>query len=295
MKTIVAVVECLRPQQWIKNLFLFAGIVFSGQFFNIEALSRSIEGFIAFCALASAVYIFNDIKDIEYDRAHPDKKNRPIARGAISIPFAIFIGVAMLAIGVSLSLSLGSYFFFVAESYIIIQFLYIYIFKHLPILDILSVSAGFVIRAIAGGAVIDVPISSWLLVCTSLLALFLVTEKRRAELARIEEANLDLSSRPALSNYTVEFLDRLATIEVVVASMAYMLYVFSPETQMKFGKYALGFTMPFVLYGLFRYLWLVNLKGKGESPTRIFLTDFPSVINFILWAIAVFTIVYAKQ
>jgi len=294
MRTIRGIVKSLRPQQWIKNFFLFAGIIFSGRFFDIDALSRSIGGFFAFCFLASAVYFFNDIKDLEFDRVHPDKKNRPIAHGDISIPFATIFGILLLAIGILLSISLGSNFFFVAGSYIILQFLYIYLFKRMPILDILAVAAGFVIRAIAGGVVIDVPISSWLLVCTSLLALFLVTEKRRGELSRIEDLDLDTSSRPSLSNYTVTFLDQLANIELVVASMAYMLYVFSAETRQKFGGYALGFTIPFVLYGLFRYLWLVNIKGKGESPTKIFLTDFPSVINLVLWAIVVFIVVYIK-
>ena len=179
----------------------------------------------------------------------------------------------------------------ISGGYVLLQILYVYLLKRQPILDILIVSAGFVIRAAAGGIVIDVPISSWLLVCTSLLALFLITEKRRQELARIESEKSDVNSRPSLINYSVTFLDNLVMIETAATMVAYMLYVFSPETRQKFGYY-LGITIPFVFYGLFRYLWLVHQKRKGESPTRVFLTDLPSIINLVLWGIAAFVVVY---
>jgi len=211
--------------------------------------------------------------------------------GQLAIPTAVITGILLLALGSTVSVFLGAKFLIYAAGYIVLQILYIFVFKNAPILDILCVAAGFVIRAAAGGAVIAVPISSWLLVCTSLLALFLVTEKRRQELARIETENENLTSRPSLSNYTVSFLDQLASIEVMAACVAYMLYVFSPETSAKYG-FGLGATIPFVFYGMFRYLWLVNRKNIGESPTKIFLTDIPSILNLVFWAIVVFIVVY---
>ncbi len=291
MKLFIGIIKSIRPHQWIKNLFLFAGIIFSGQFFYISALERSTAGFIAFCAMASGIYLLNDVKDLDADHNHPDKRDRPIASGLVPLPLAITLGILLLISGLLISFALGHMFLLVGGGYVLLQILYIFLLKRLPILDILAVSAGFVIRAAAGGVVIDVPISSWLLVCTSLLALFLVTEKRRQELARIEREKSDISSRPSLRNYSVSFLDNLSMIEIAATTVAYMLYVFSLETRVKFG-YWLGATIPFVFYGLFRYLWLVHQKGKGEAPEKIFLTDFPSIINLILWGVTAFVVVY---
>jgi len=294
MKLIGGILKSIRPHQWIKNLFLFAGIVFSGQFFHPDAFVRSIAGFIAFCALASGTYLLNDVVDIESDRAHPDKKNRPIASGIVPVGLSVAVGIALLFGGLAISFGLGSRFLAISAGYVFLQLLYIFLLKNQPVLDILAVSAGFVIRAAAGGIVIDVPISSWLLVCTSLLALFLVTEKRRQELARIEIENGELQSRPSLRNYSVGFLDNMAMIEIAATMVAYMLYVFSVETRAKFG-YGMGATIPFVFYGFFRYLWLVHIKGKGEAPTKIFLTDISSIINLFFWGLTVFIIVYLTK
>jgi len=287
-----AFARSLRPHQWIKNAFVFAGVFFSGRFLEVEPLIQATLGFVAFCFLSSGVYLLNDIVDIDSDRAHPQKSRRPIASGEISIPIAMILSIMLFAVGTAISFFVGMSFFYFVLGYIGLQLLYIFFLKRQPILDILAVSAGFVIRAAAGGFAVDVPISSWLLVCTSLLALFLVTGKRRQELARIEANALDSSSRPLLANYSVAFLDMLIVIEVSATLVAYMFYVFSAQVVERFGGYQLGLTLPFVFYGLFRYLWLVFQKNEGESPERIFLTDIASIINIILWGITVFSIIY---
>jgi len=293
LKLLKGIIISLRPHQWIKNGFLYAGIVFGGKFFDLEALILATAGFAAFCALASGIYYLNDLRDIEADRNHPTKRNRPIAAGIVPRSLALVIGILLIAGGLALSFSLGIPFGIAGTSYVALQFAYTLFLKRLPILDILAVAAGFVIRAAAGGIVVEVPISSWLLVCTSLIALFLVTEKRRQELARIEGNDIaDVRSRPLLEKYSIEFLDQLAMIEIAATIVGYMLYVFAAETRARFG-YGMGATIPFVFYGLFRYLWLVNLKKAGESPTRIFLTDLPSIINMILWCITVFVVYYS--
>ncbi len=292
MKPAKGIIKAIRPEQWIKNFFLFAGIIFGGKFFDLHALWRAGAGFGAFCALASGIYLLNDVSDIEADRNHPAKKVRPIASGAVPIWLALSFGSVLIAIGLIISFLLSWKFGVMGAGYIILQLAYTLFLKRLPILDILAVASGFVIRAAAGGIVVNVPISSWLLVCTSLIALFLVTEKRRQELARIEEKDEETTkSRPLLKNYSVAFLDQLAIIEISATIVGYMLYVFSVETRAKFG-YGMGATIPFVFYGLFRYLWLVFIKKSGESPTKIFLTDFPSIINLIFWSITVFIVYY---
>ena len=287
-----AFIKSVRPHQWVKNVFLFAGVFFAGDFLILSSILRATAGFAAFCFLASGIYILNDIIDIEADRAHPDKCNRPIASGVISRSFAWIMTAVLLLCGLAISCLIGKDFLLFGAGYVLLQFCYIFFLKRQPILDILAVAAGFVIRAAAGGVAVHVPISSWLLVCTSLLALFLVTEKRRQELARIESSDTNHDSRPMLENYSVQFLDNLASIEISATIVAYMFYVFSPEVYAHFGSHALGITIPFVFYGLFRYLWLVHQKTKGESPTKIFLTDLPSIINIILWSLTVFLIIY---
>lgn len=292
MKLLKGIIKAVRPHQWIKNLFLYAGIVFGGKFFDLHALGLATAGFIAFCALASGVYLLNDVRDIKADKNHPKKKHRPIASGLVPIWVAIMLGIIFIVIGLLISFRLSLQFGMMGGGYIILQIAYTLFLKRLPILDILAVASGFVIRAAAGGIVVNVPISSWLLVCTSLIALFLVTEKRRQELASIEEKeDYNAKSRPLLENYSVEFLDQLAIIEIAATIVGYMLYVFSIETRAKFG-YGMGATIPFVFYGLFRYLWLVYIKKAGESPTKIFLTDLPSIINLFFWSITVFIVYY---
>jgi len=292
MKIIKGMIKSVRPHQWIKNMFLYAGVVFSGKFFDPTSLGRATAGFAVFCALAAGVYLLNDVRDIEADRHHPDKKNRPIAHGDVPLLLAAIVGILLLLSGIAASIFLGRQFAMMSGGYVVLQFAYIFFLKRQPILDILAVASGFVIRAAAGGVVVGVPISSWLLVCTSLLALFLVTEKRRQELARIDlNDNTTKLSRPNLENYSVGFLDQIAIIEIAATIVGYMLYVFSVETKASFG-YGMGATIPFVFYGIFRYLWLVHIKKVGESPTKIFLTDLPSLVNLALWCVTVFVVYY---
>ncbi len=292
MRKLKAIIRGLRPHQWFKNTFLYAGVFFAGEFLHVDMIVKATLGFVAFCLLSSGIYYLNDIIDVEADRAHPDKRKRPIASGEISIPLAAVIAAVLLVGGGGVSLLIGMNFIYFALGYVGIQLLYVFLFKRQPILDILTVASGFVIRAAASGAAVDVPISSWLLLCTSLLALFLVTEKRRSELARIESEESGHTSRPMLEHYSVRFLDNLAAIEVSATLVAYSFYVFSEDIFHRFGNHALGLSLPFVFYGLLRYLWLVQRENKGESPTKVFLTDLASIINIVLWALTVFLIIY---
>ncbi|MCK5832828.1 decaprenyl-phosphate phosphoribosyltransferase [bacterium] len=292
MNLVKAIIKSLRPHQWVKNVFLYAGVFFAGDFLHLPSLIRATLAFMAFCAISSGVYLINDIVDRKSDRIHPYKKNRPIASGQLKVAYALITALILFIVGIVVSLYIGVGFLYFSAGYIFLQLLYTFFLKKQPILDILTVASGFVIRAAAGGAAVDVPISSWLLLCTSLLALFLVTEKRRQELTRIEKTNESNLSRPLLDEYSIKFLDNLAIIEVSATLVAYSFYVFSNDVFVRFGNHSLGLTLPFVFYGLLRYLWLVHEKEKGESPTRILLTDLPTIINMILWSITVFLIVY---
>ncbi|MCD6594399.1 decaprenyl-phosphate phosphoribosyltransferase [bacterium] len=293
MRYIVAIIKSMRPVQWIKNLFVFAGLIFSQEFFDIHKVLLSFAAFAIFCLLASGVYIFNDIVDLPADRQHPTKKFRPLPSGEIPVWLAAVFAIVFVGSGLLWAFDLDSGLGIVAATYILLQILYSFALKKLVIVDILVVASGFLLRAAAGAVVIDVVISSWLLLCTSLLALFLVTAKRRQELARIVSNNSNFT-RDVLRNYSLPFLDELILIEIASTITAYSLYVFSPETAARFGTAYLGLSLPFVLYGLFRYLFLVKVMSKGESPEKLVVSDPPFIINLLLWILIIIVIIYFK-
>lgn len=283
-----AIIKTARPYHWIKNLFVFAALIFARKYSQPEDIWHTILAFIVFCLGASAVYFFNDLADRENDKLHPIKKDRPIPSGKLPIAAAWIIAFIMLIIAVAIGIRLGVSFMLLLAVYIVLNFAYSLGLKNIVILDVMSLAFGFVIRAAAGAAAINVPISSWLLICTILLALFLGFAKRRQELVAL--GNDAVSHRRSLAHYSPYFLDQMIGVVTASTVIAYTFYTLSPEIKEKFGTGDLVFTVPFVLYGIFRYLYLVHQKDEGGNPTRLLFTDIPLLICVGLWAIAVIVI-----
>jgi 4-hydroxybenzoate polyprenyltransferase len=280
----------MRPQQWVKNLLLFAGLIFSKNLLDFLMLEKAFLSFFLFCLLCSSLYIFNDIIDCEQDKKHPDKANRPLASGKIKKSTAWLLFFIFAPISLVLAFILSPSFFLVALAYFLTNLFYTVYLKHIVIIDVMVISLGFVLRAVAGALVINVEISSWLIVCTTLLALFLGFGKRRYELVALE-TNAQ-KHRKILSEYSPYFLDQLMAVVTASTLVAYAFYTLSPEVEQKFGTKNMDLTIPFVLYGIFRYLYLIHRKESGGSPTITLLTDKPILINIILWLLSVFLIVY---
>jgi len=284
-----AVIASLRPRQWVKNLFVFAALIFAQKLFT-PLVWPALAAFALFCALSGAVYLFNDVADRRKDRLHPDKRTRPIASGALGVRVAIGIAVALLVGSLALSFLVSRGFGFAALAYAVLLVGYSAGLKHLVIIDVLVVALGFVLRAIAGALAIDVEISGWLLICTILLALFLTLGKRRHEYLVLDTSGLE--HRPILAEYTTGLLDQMIAVVTASTVTAYALYTMSPETVAKFHTHLLPLTLPFVLYGIFRYLYLLYRRQLGGNPSELFLNDPALLINMILWAIAVLLILY---
>jgi len=280
----------MRPKQWTKNMILFAPLIFSRNLFDTQSLLKIMEAFILFTLLCGAVYIFNDIIDIEKDRCHPKKSQRPLAAGKLSprnaIIASLLIGITSLAFSLFLNIRFGM----AVLSYLILQFAYTFSLKHIIILDVFSVAAGFVLRVLAGAMVIDVPVSTWLVVCTMLLALFLSFCKRRHELINLEmEA---VNHRKSLKDYSAYLLDQMIAVVTASTLISYALYTMSEETVKKFGTTDLKYTIPLVLFGIFRYLYLIHQKDEGGNPESIILKDKPMMLNILFYVMAVGIILY---
>jgi 4-hydroxybenzoate polyprenyltransferase len=300
MMTIPAFIRLLRPKHWIKNLFVFAALVFSQHLFDWDYAKLSLLGFALFSATASIVYIVNDILDRERDRLHPKKKHRPVASGAISVGSAITTAVIVLGIVIPVTFGLPYRFGFALALYFIMNIAYSLFLKEVVLIDVFVIAIGFMLRVVAGAYVIDVPISSWLILTTMFMSLFLAVAKRRGELVLIEsqlEAGKEptAATRKVLEHYSVEFAEQLCTICAAGFVISYALYTVSERTVKIFGTENLIFTTPFVLYGVFRYLYLLHKHNKGESPTEVVLTDIPMILNFVAYAVAMFFIVYLHK
>ena len=281
----------MRPRQWTKNLILFAALIFSQSLFQLTMLRDNIIAFIIFCFLSGSVYILNDLIDLEQDRNHPKKSKRPLASGKLKPSTAIISGIILVTLSLISAFCLNTNFAWIALSYFILQIAYSTLLKHIVILDVLTVSAGFVLRAIAGGEVIEVPISSWLLICTILLALFLALGKRRHELILLEENAVN--HRKILYEYSPGLLDQMISVATASTVIGYALYTMSAETVKKFQTDNLKYTIPFVLYGIFRYLYLIHQRQEGGSPEKILLNDKPLIINIILYLFTIWLFIYA--
>lgn len=286
------VLYTMRPRQWTKNLLLFAGLVFSHHLFDSLFVLRSFASFLLFCALSGSVYIFNDVCDVEQDRRHPLKRHRPIASGHLGVRTAWAFGLVVAALSVLFSFMLRRSFGGVAFFYIVLMLAYSLWLKHVVILDVLVVATGFVLRAVAGAVVIHVEISSWLLICTILLALFLALSKRRHELVLLENGAGE--HRPILTEYSSLLLDQMIAVVTSSTVMAYALYTISDETVRKFGTKNLQLTIPLVLYGIFRYLYLIHQKNMGGSPEKVLFTDKPLLLSIAFWAGMVLYILYLR-
>jgi len=280
----------LRPTQWLKNLFLFAALIFSQNLLVFSKSFRVFYAFVLFCLLASSVYLINDLFDIREDRKHPLKSKRPLPSGQLSRSGALFLAISLGALSLGLSFRLHPQFGLVALIYLVSNFAYSIYLKHVVILDVMLVAFGFVLRAVAGAVVIEAEISSWLLVCTTLIALFLALSKRRHELSVLVENSS--GHRKVLGEYSHYFLDQMIAVVTASTLMSYTLYTLSPEVADKFGTTNLIFTVPFVLYGIFRYLYLVHQQDQGGSPTWVLLTDKPLLVDIFLWFLAVWLILY---
>lgn len=280
----------LRPRQWMKNLLVFAALLFSQNVFNPLMLAKTILGFLCFCAITGGVYLINDLQDIEIDRLHPLKRLRPLAAGELSRRLAQPMGLGLMGGGLVLSLVLDVHFGLAAAIYLGVQMAYIWRLKDIIILDVFCIATGFVLRAVSGGLVIEVQLSSWLIVCTIMLALFLALSKRRHELALLEEWAVE--HRPILQEYSLHLLDQMIAVATASALMSYTLYTLSDVTVKKFGTSNLMYTIPFVLYGIMRYLFLVHKRDEGGQPEMLLLTDRPLLINIVLYIITVGVILY---
>ncbi len=280
----------LRPHQWSKNLVLLAALIFARQLFHVPSLIAALEAFGLFCLLSGAVYLINDLVDLEQDRLHPVKRQRPLASGRLSSGLA-WGAAAILGVGaLAGSFALGPSFGVTAFTYFALMVFYTLLLKNVVILDVLTVSFGFVLRAIAGAVAIGVAFSNWLLVCTMLLALFLALTKRRHEITLLADGAA--GHRRILGEYSLSLLDQMIAVVTASTLLSYALYTQSPETVFKFGTDRLVWTLPFVLYGIFRYLYLVHQRDEGGNPSVVLFNDRPLLAAVGLWTVAVIAIIY---
>ncbi len=285
-----ALAEAMRPAQWVKNGFVLAALIFSENLFHWERLERVALAALLFSLVASACYVLNDVLDAKEDRRHPAKSTRPVASGRLSTQAAVTAAVILGAGGLAAAWLLDFSFFLVLATYALLSGLYSAFLKHVMLLDVFIVAAGFVCRVVAGGVVIHVEISSWLIVCTTMLALFLALTKRRHELVSL---GADAGNhRASLAHYTPYFLDQLIGIVTAATLMSYSLYTLSADAMTKFPGKRLELTIPFVLFGIFRYLYLVHRASEGGNPTRLLLTDRVLIAVVLLWAASVAAIIY---
>jgi 4-hydroxybenzoate polyprenyltransferase len=289
---IAALIEAMRPRQWAKNLFVLAGIVFGRKLADPVAVAECGAAFVVFCLLSSSAYLLNDIADAEQDQQHPTKRERPIASGRLPVAVAAPAAVVFAVVGIGASFALTSSFAWIALAYLALNLLYSFALKHVVILDVLMVSIFFVIRAAAGAAAVDVVISHWLLICTILLALFIALSKRRHELVLLEEGAAN--HRASLGEYSAHLLDQMIAVTTASTLMAYILYTVDARTVAEFGSDRLLYSVPFVIFGIFRYLYLVHQREQGGDPDRIIVSDRQFLVNLLLWMATVSVVVYGR-
>ncbi|MGD0921138.1 MAG: decaprenyl-phosphate phosphoribosyltransferase [Terriglobia bacterium] len=285
-----ALVESLRPAQWVKNGFVFAALIFSRSLKDWDRTERVAFAAVVFCLISGAGYLLNDILDAAEDRQHPVKRSRPVASGRLNVRTAAAVAALLALVALAGAWVLDREFFLVVAAYAVLNSLYSLFLKRVMLLDVFVIAAGFVLRVLGGGLVIHVEISAWLIVCTTLLALFLALTKRRHELVLLGGNASD--HRPILANYSPYFLDQLIGIVTASTLMSYALYTLSADVATKFPGKRLELTIPFVLFGIFRYLYLVHQTSEGGNPTRLLLTDRVLLAVVLMWAAAVVLIIY---
>jgi 4-hydroxybenzoate polyprenyltransferase len=288
---ILKLIELIRPKQWIKNFFVFAPLLFAGELFHINIFIKSIYAFLAFSGVSSLVYIINDISDIESDKYHKEKRFRPLASGDVTTNQARIFFVVIFAITVLLCLNLSKGFIIAAATYFIINLLYSLKVKNIVLLDVFFISFGFMLRIIGGAAAISVQLSSWMILTAIFISLFLAISKRRAELSQNNNQNLE-KQRKVLTEYDITFTDQMNTIAATGTIICYALYTVSEKAIKTFNTENLIYTTPFVIYGIFRYLYLIHKKNLGESPSQVVTKDLPLIINVFIWLVISIFIIY---
>ena len=287
---ILSLIKLARPAQWLKNGVVLAALIFGSDIANLQHVTISILAVGVFCLLSSAIYSLNDLVDREKDQQHPVKRNRPLASGKISTGVAAGMIVALSVVGLAAAWKINFQFFIVAAAFLALNFTYSLKLKNLVIVDVMCIAIGFTMRAYAGAVAIDVPASKWLMINALLLALFLGFGKRRHELVMLEDGAT--AHRQSLERYSPYLLDQLIGVVTAAVVVMYMLYTFSTEVSTKLGTENLFLTIPFVVYGIFRYLYLIHKEEKGGSPTRTMIEDTPLLVTIILWLVTVLIILY---
>lgn len=287
-------IRLARPYQWIKNLFLFAPLIFSRHLFDVDFFKTETIGFVVFCLLSSTVYVLNDIADREADRQHPIKRERPIAAGKISVNGGAVFAVLLLLVTIALASRLNAQFQLVAGLYALLNVAYSFRLKRIILVDVFIVAAGFMLRVLAGAFVIEVEVSHWLVLCTLFVSLFLAMSKRRGELMLVRESN-DFSERPVLREYDVAFIDQIITITAAGMAISYALYTVAERTVAMFNTENLIFTTVFVLFGIFRYLFLIRRKKTEDNPTLLLVSDTVMMVNVAAWFAICVLIIYFKD
>jgi 4-hydroxybenzoate polyprenyltransferase len=297
MNKLGAFIRLLRPLHWSKNVFVFAALIFAHQpqsEFTLQFLKKavaSMEAFICFCLISSFAYVVNDIHDVDFDRQHPKKKDRPLASGSISIPAAWIVAVVLLLAGIASGFSVNILLGLVALAYLILNIAYSFWLKNHVIVDVMCIAIGFVLRALAGVMAIEVPLSPWLMVCTFTLCLFVGFGKRRCEIAATNNDYAQaIDHRPVLERYSLEALTHLLTISAALAITTFLLYTMDPQTATKFGTNFLIYSSPLVMYGVFRFAVLIQ-TGKYGGPMELFAADWPFQLTILLWIAMVIAIV----
>ena len=283
--------QLLRVPQWIKNLFVFVPLMFSLHLFEADYFLASLKAFVIFCLASSFIYIINDIIDIDADAVHPTKKFRPLPSGKISKQSAWITSILIFLFLILLSFISPIEFIYFLASFILLNIIYSVYFKHIVILDVFSIAAGFTIRVLAGAAIINVPVSSWLVLTTMFISLFLGVMKRHSELEQITESE-KTSTRKVLAEYSLTFTNQMATVAAAGVIICYALYTVSQRTVSVFGTENLIYTTPFVVFGIFRFMYLEYLNQKGENTTQIMLTDLPMILTVLFYVATTVFIVY---
>lgn len=294
MRTFALFVKSMRVNQWVKNTFIFAPMIFSLRFLQVDYIKKSLLAFFLFSLVTGAIYIFNDCFDKKKDRLHPDKRNRPIASGALKIPTALVGACFILAAALTAIFKFNLDFFIIAVVYILMNILYSYFLKNIVILDVMVIAVGFVLRVKIGGDIDNIELSVWILIITFLLAIFLGLIKRRQELLKMNntEGNMESETRKTLKKYNLSLLDQLISITTATTLISYIIYVANPNVLEKFNTKDLYLTVPFVVFGVFRYLYLTYSEGKGENPAEILFSDLPFTINIILWLVVFLAVIF---
>jgi 4-hydroxybenzoate polyprenyltransferase len=292
MTALRGLLRTMRPKQWTKNAAIFAALIFDAKVFQRGPLLRTLAGFLLLCAVTGAVYIINDLADVERDRQHPTKRNRPLASGVLPVPVAIVGAIVLLGVALPLAFRLDVYFGLIAAGYLILQLAYTFILKHYVIVDVLVISAGFVLRVGAGVPLVPADrFSPWLYICTTLLALFLGFGKRRQELVLLQ--GNARNHRAILGEYSVPFLDEMINVVISAVIVAYSLYTFTAINVPP--NHLMMLTIPFPIYGLFRYLYLIHIRGEVAAPDEVLLKDRPLQLTVLAWGMLSFALLLGNR